>query len=406
MKTVLLDNGLTLALVHFPGSTAGFDFCANYGPAFEGKKEAGIGHFLEHVFLSGSRKYGRKKPFSLVEGRGGELNAFTSMEETHFYSRVRCADFSLPAKIFGACFNDFSFKEKHVATEKKIILNEIKEVKDHPVKRLFDEFWEIALPKPFNRSILGTEKTVSKITPAMLERCLKKNYFSQNCVFGIATSLPEKKILGEIGSAFSFRAGRTKKIKAKAGWRKARERESIAKTEQAHCCLGFPVMPANSEPYFAMTLIDCYLGGGISSKLMQEIREKRGLSYQVATYLDVEKAHGVFAVYFSTKPEKVNEAKKLVLKEFERLQSKKLGSQVLSKLKNQVIGSKSLELENSYNNARLAVECLLYGWGSPEQFIEKIKAVSAEEIKQVARDFLQTEEYAFAKLLPEKSASK
>ncbi|MCX6802376.1 MAG: pitrilysin family protein [Candidatus Diapherotrites archaeon] len=316
MQKVLLENRLVLAIEPFPGKTAGLDFCVNYGPVFEKKSEAGIGHFLEHVFLSGSKKLGRKKPFDLIEGKGGELNAFTSVEETHYYNRIQNADFALPIRVFGECFNDFFFGEKHVETEKKIILNEIREVKDHPVKRLFEEFTEIALEPPFNRSILGTEKTVGGITPKKLGKCLRKNYLSKNCVFGISTSLPEPQITAEIESAFSFRPGRKKTAKQKPMKPKAVERESRTKAEQAHCCLGFPVMAAGHEDYFAMELIECYLGGGISSRLLQEIREKRGLSYQVSAYLDVEKTHGAFAVYFSTKPEKIKEAKGLVLKEF------------------------------------------------------------------------------------------
>ncbi|MFH1234622.1 MAG: pitrilysin family protein [Candidatus Diapherotrites archaeon] len=400
MQKVLLDNGLVLAIERFPGGTTGLDFSIGYGPVFEKKSEAGIAHFLEHVFLSGSRKFGRKKPFDLIEGKGGELNAFTSMEETHFYCRILSRDFSLPAAVFGECFDDFSFGEKHVETEKKIILNEIREVKDHPVKRLFDEFTEIALEPPFNRNIIGAEKTVSKITASKLEKCLRKNYLSKNSVFGIATSLSAGEVAGKIEDSFSFRRGKMKTRRPIKPKPKAAERESRAKTEQAHCCLGFPVMPAGHEDYFAMELIECYLGGGISSRLMQEIREKRGLSYQVSAYLDVEKTHGTFAVYFSTKPEKIKEAKGLVLAEFEKLRKKELSAAVLGRVKSQVIGSKTLELENSFNKARIAAECLRYGWHSPEQFLEKIKAVSAADIRRISMQYLQTEEYAFAKLLP------
>lgn len=406
MQPICLENGLTLVIGFFPGKSTGIDFCINYGSAFERRGEAGIAHFLEHVFFSGSKKLGRKKPFELIEGRGGELNAFTSKEETHYYSRIQNKEFNAPLRVLGECFNNGFFEKRSVEIEKKIILNEIRELTDNPVKRLFDEFIEICLQPPYNKRTIGTKKSVKAIDSTRLRKCLKKNYCSKNCVLGIATSLKEEKIIKEVEESFMPRKGRRKTLKESPPKPRAVERESKAKTEQAHCCLGFPVMNACHKDYLTLELIEVYLGGGLSSKLVQEIREKRGLSYAVSANLNAEKTHGLFTVYFSTEPEKVEMVKKLVLKEFKKLQEREISNRILSKIKKQLIGSKALEQESSFNSAKSFVESWLYGAGPFDQIIKRIGKIKPRDIKRVSREFLQTEEFAFASLLPLKKKQK
>ena len=113
MKVHTLSSGITLALGGYQGKSTGIDLCLRFGSAFENAKQAGIAHFLEHMFFSGSR-LGRRRPFEMVEGSGGELNAFTSKEETHYYSRIQDRAFSVPVKVMAECFNSGFFKEGDV----------------------------------------------------------------------------------------------------------------------------------------------------------------------------------------------------------------------------------------------------------------------------------------------------
>lgn len=403
MRTLSLDNGLTLVLDKYPGKSTGLDLCFNFGSAFEKREEAGIAHFLEHMFFSGS-KLGKRKPFEKVEGKGGELNASTSKEETHYHSRIQNNEAETPVEVLAKCFNEGHFKEKEVELEKQIILNEIRQARDHPVRRLFDEFIEICLPAPFGRRTIGLEKTVKKITASKLEKRLRKNYLSQSTVLGIVTSLNEEKIVNLIEENFNQRKGRKALLKEKKIKPKSVERKSTVETQQAHCCLGFPVMNALHKDYYLMELIEAYLGGGLSSRLVQEIREKRGLSYSVNTYLDSERAHGVFLVYFSTAPQKVRRVKKIVIKEFESLQRKELEKSVLKRAKKNLIGSKILDLENSFKSAQDIVHAHLYNKGSFEDRMQKIKKATAKNVKKTAKEFLQTEEFAFASLFPPKKS--
>ena len=372
MERLSLANGITLLVGNYAGRTSGIDLCFNYGSAFEKASNAGIAHFLEHMFFSASKAFGRKRAFEVVEGAGGELNAFTSREETHYYARVQNNAFVKPIEVLAECFNDGLFQEKDVELEKKIILNEIRESNDNPVRRLFDEFLEVCLKMPFGRRTIGSEKTVSKISARKLKACFKKNYLSPNAVIGVATPINKKKVARELGEKFTARMGHKPKLRSKPARPHANEHIAYAKTEQAHCCLGFPVMNACHESHIVMELIDEYLGGGLSARLPQEIREKRGLSYAVSTWLESEKTHGAFAVYFSTSKEKVFRAKKLVLKEFERLQKKKLDRKTVIGLKQRLLGSKAIEFENSFQRAKALVETELYGWSDPQELDREI----------------------------------
>jgi len=399
MNEFKTESGLTVLIERFPGVTTGIDLCAGFGSIFEREKEAGIAHFLEHVFFSGS-KLGRKKPFVLVEGKGGELNAFTSKEETHFFSRIHSSEIRAPLKVFSDCFNQGTFKEKDVELEKKIILNEIKESKDSPVRRLFTEFTELSLPKPFNRPTIGFSKTVNSINPKKLHRALKENYYSKNCMIGIATSLPEKKVLSLVSKLFKERKSKAQRKPLFRPSKKATERKSFTKIEQAHCCLGFPVMPAKHKNYFAFELISNYLGGGLSSRLAQEIREKRGLSYAISANYDAEEVYGLFAVYFSTSPSNITKTKKLIEAELERMQKKTLSGADLRRAKKQLIGRNALESENSFNTARSLIERKKYGHGSIKEQEEKIKLLTAPDIRRVAKEYLKPKDYFFSSLLP------
>jgi len=401
MNEFKTESGLTVLIEKFPGTTTGIDLSVGFGSSFEHEKEAGIAHFLEHIFFSGS-KLGRKKPFVLVEGAGGELNAFTSKEETHFYSRIHSSEIKAPLKVFSDCFNQGLFKEKEIELEKKIILNEIKESKDNPVRRLFTEFIELSLPKPFNRPTIGFNKTVNAINAKKLRSTLTENYYSKNCILGIATSLPEKKVLSLVETLFRERKGKARRKPVFKASKKAAEKKSFTKTEQAHCCLGFPAMNARHPDYFAFELISNYLGGGLSSRLAQEIREKRGLSYAISANYNAEELHGLFAVYFSTNPLNITKTKKLIELELERVQKKQLSGVDLRRAKKQLIGNKALELENSFNTAHSLVERKKYNHGSIAEQEEKIRSLTARGIQRVAKEYLKPKNYFFSSLLPKK----
>ncbi len=401
MNEFKTESGLTVLIERFPGTTTGIDLCTGFGSVFERENEAGIAHFLEHVFFSGS-KLGRKKPFVLVEGKGGELNAFTSKEETHFFSRIISSEIKAPLKVFSDCCNQGLFKEKDVELEKKIILNEIKESKDNPVRRVFNEFIELSLPKPFNRPTIGFNKTVNSINPKKLRRAFEENYYSKNSMLGIATSLPEKKVLPLVDKLFKERKGKAQRKPAFKPAKKAEERKSFTKTEQAHCCLGFPAMNARHPDYFAFELISNYLGGGLSSRLVQEIREKRGLSYAISANYSAEENHGLFTVYFSTNPLNITKTKKLIEIELERMQKKRLSGLDLRRAKKQLIGRNALDLENSFNMARALIERKKYGHGSLAEQEEKIKSLTIPGIQRVAKEYLKPKNYFFSSLLPKK----
>ena len=406
MKVHELKNGLTLITNRFPGKTTGIDFAVNYGSVFEKPEQAGAAHFLEHLFFSCSRRFGRRKPFEIIEGSGGDLNAFTSREETHYYSRIQSSEFGKALGIFSECFNDALIRKSDTETERKIILNEIKESMDNPVRRVYCDFVAVCLDMPFGRKVIGSEKTVSRTSQAGLSKLLKANYPTKNCVMGIASGLPEQDIINLVQKSFHARKGKKNKPKPSNAKPNGREKIARAKTQQAHCCYGYPAIPAGHKNYFALELISTYLGDGLSSRLVQEIREKRGLSYAVNSAALCEKNHGLFMTYFSSEPGKIDKIRKIISREIAAIREKGIAPGALKQAKTQLIGSRALELENSFYSAKAGVDAFMYGHGTPGQEAGKIMSVKKREIIETANELFPAEKESFAALLPEKTRLK
>ncbi len=397
-----LKSGLTVLFEPAEQESSAIDIAVGFGSALEPRGKAGIAHFIEHMFFTGTPERSRKSVFQAIEEVGGEMNAFTSRQGTHYYSRILGRHFSRSLDVMLGCYNSCLFEEKELELERRIILNEIRDAIDRPSRFVVDEFLRDCLPAEMGRRVIGTKESVSSISREDLLGQFRTAYNPNNTVVGITAKGNASEAVEKISTLGEGRKGRRVEKKIREAKPKLKRREIERKTEQAHICIGFPVMNARSRDYPAFEIIDALLGGGISSRLVQEIREKRGLSYAVQTLFQAEMDYGFFLVYAAAKPRRVREIEEIALREFERIGQGVLTEKELERGKNYVEGREILARENSEDRARWLTQAELFGWQDFDEWMKRIRQVSAEQVRETAEKYLNTSEYVLTSLRPKK----
>jgi len=401
IERTVLKNGLTILFEKNGQQSAAINLAVGFGSAFERTGKGGMAHFIEHMFFTGSKKYDRKRVFQTIEEVGGEMNAFTTKQSTQYYSKVPRKHFSRALDVIVDCYNNCLFGGKEIELERKIILNEIRDSIDHPARFVVGEFLGDCLPGKFGRRTLGTKESVSSISRTDLLSQFTEAYNPGNTVIGITAPKKPESLAGLAGLG-GKRKGKKVAGKFPKARREMKRRTIKRKTEQTHLCIGVPVMNSMSPDYYAFELVDAVLGGGISSRIVQEVREKKGLSYAVQTVFQAEQDYGFFFVYAATKPQNAKEIESIVLREFRRLGEKKLSPGELARAKGYVEGREILSRENSENRARWLAEAEMFKWKDFSEWVQKVKAVKAEEVRGAAEEYLDAEKYVITKIEPKK----
>lgn len=397
VKPVLL-SGTKLLCNRTASDVFAIDICVNFGSALE--KKPGIAHFIEHMFFSGTRRFSRKEIASRIDSVGGILNAFTSREYTHYYIKVKAEHYKLAIDTLFECLNNCEFFPKELELERRIILNEIKDMQDTPVKYAISEFTKLCLPGAFGRAIIGNEKSVLRLKRGDLLKEFKRTHCKSNIMLSIAgpkdVSSYAKRIAFHLESLREGKRLKLKKCKAKP---KRKEKLIERDVKQAHLCIGFPAVSSAEHGYAAFSLIEAILGGGLSSRIVYEVREKRGLSYVVDPFLEAEPKHGLFGVYLTTRPEKVNKAKDIIIKELEKLREGKITAKELKRAKNYIMGTKTLEWEDSFELAKDSAFAECSGW-TWKDYIKTIKELGVKELRDVAQELIPSEEFCMVAIMP------
>ena len=375
------------------------DIQVNFGSAFELNREAGIAHFLEHMFFSGTKRLSRKQITGRIDSVGGTINAFTTRENIQYYIKVRGENSMLAMNTLFDCFNNCEFFENELELERKIILNEIRDMRDNPVKRTLSEFVKLCLSGSYARPIIGSEKTVSSFKRRDLINAFKKSHFAGNTTVSISAPGSAKKYISILEELLPKSKKGNLKLKKCRARPKSKTKVLEKEVEQAHFCIGFPAVGSSSEDYAVVSLIEAILGGGLSSRIVYEVREKRGLSYIVQPFFDSEPRHGYFAVYLATTPEKVEGAKSVVLKEFARIREREVSLKELKKAKQHILGTKTLDWEDSLERVKDSIFAKRSGWSWREYF-KKIREADAKELRNVAREIVPSDEFCSVLLRP------
>lgn len=408
-----LPNGLRVVLMPMPGTdTATVVVMTGTGSRYENEKENGLAHFLEHMFFKGTKKRPSAKAISEeLDGVGAVYNAFTAKERTAYYAKVRSQyiDTAL-AVISDICLNS-TLPEKEISKERGAIIQEIDMYEDMPMRTVDDVFDGLLFgtEHPLGRTILGPKENIRSFKRKDFAEYMRKHYTPANTIVCVAGSFPVAKTFLKIKREF----GKMKKGEAHSyrSFLEAQKAPRVAiktkQTDQTQLILGVPAHSYVHPDEHVQTVLATILGGGMSSRLFTEVREKRGLAYSVHAWAEKYPDTGYLAVQAGVEHGKLEKTVSTVLTELKKMKRTPVSSAELKKAKAYLKGTMTLSLETSNARAVYAATSLV-NLGSirpPEDILAQIDKVTARDVQRVARDLFKKEKLNLAIIGPHESAS-
>jgi predicted Zn-dependent peptidase len=400
-KKTVFENGLTLLSERLPEyRSLSMGIWVRVGTRHETGNLAGASHFLEHMLFKGTGKRSALDIAREVDQVGGEFNAFTAREHTCFHLLLLDRDYQLGLDILSDILLNSNLKTEEMERERKVILQEICMVEDSPEELAYDLFFEnIYGDHGLGKPILGTQKSICEMKREDVLRFFRTYYRPDQIIFSVAGDVShealKKKIRPLLKKIWPGRMNshaklnhwihpRAPKIQSGSWWV---ERP----TEQAHLIWGVQGLPYSSEDRFAAFLLNVYLGGGMSSSLFQEIREKNGLAYTVYSNLSPFVDSGVFSIYAATSPEQTALCLKLIEKCVTQVKKKPLSKKELTLIQNNLKGTILLSSDNAESRMCSIAknEIFLREYISPEDVCRQIDRVTPEQIQRVAHELFQ-----------------
>lgn len=403
----VFKNGLTLLLVPTPGSIATtFMVLARAGSKYETKTMNGISHFLEHMMFKGTET----RPSALqisseLDGVGAQYNAFTGHEMTAYYAKVK-NEFGLRAlDIISDLYLNPIFDEKEIEKEKGVIVEEINMYEDLPQRKVQELFLQCVYgDQPAGWPIAGSRENVRSFGREDFLRYRKAHYVPQATVLVVAGGFEPREVISFLRKQFSHVFAGAKSPKKKVIDSQAKPRELIfsKESDQTHLVLGFRAFSLFDRRKYVLQVLTDVLGGGMSSRLFHRIREEMGAAYYVRASDDLYSDHGFLSMSAGVTHAKAKDVLRAGLQEFSRLCKEKVSEKELVKAKDHIIGTFSLSLETSDEVALFYAtqEILSMRLQRPEEAIQKIRAVTAEDMRGVARTLFRANRLNFALVGP------
>ena len=383
----ILKNGLRILTSTRPHlETVSLGVWIKTGSAFEKEDVNGISHFFEHTCFKGTTRRNALQISEEIEDVGGQMNAYTSREFTAFYAKMLKGDTELALDMISDILQDATFPEEELQKEREVVVQEIKQSIDTPDDIIFDYLQETAFPgQPLGRTILGPAEKVRSFTADTLRGYLASNYAAENIVVCAVGNIEHETFVKMTESRWSGYKSKTDfRIEPqvyKGGF--FIEKRDI---EQAHIVLGFQGFRYESEDYYPGIIFSTLFGGGMSSRLFQEIREKRGLVYTVYSFANSHTQNGLFGIYAGTGKEELKELMPVVAEEIRKVCNEKVSAKELERAKTQLKASMLMGLESSSSSAEvLARQMLLFDRVIPvEEMVSRVEKVSLEDIQNAA----------------------
>ncbi|MEW2440299.1 M16 family metallopeptidase [Micromonospora marina] len=400
VRRTVLPSGLRVLTEAVPAMrSVSFGIWVSVGSRDETGTQAGAAHFLEHLLFKGTNKRSALEISAQIEAVGGETNAFTTKEYTCYYARVLDEDLPLAIDVMCDLVADSVLAPADVETERGVILEEIAMHDDEPGDEVHDLFARAVYgDHPLGRLISGTEETVTPMTRRQIQGFYRRRYTPPQIVIAAAGNLDHTAVVKLVRQALrgtpldtdpaspAPHRLATPAVRTKPATTLVEPKE----TEQAHVILGCPGIDRTDDRRFALGVLNNVLGGGMSSRLFQEIREQRGLAYSVYSYASQYADSGVFAVYAGCAPGKVDEVLDLTRAELARVAAEGITEAELARGKGMSKGSFVLGLEDTGSRmSRLAKGELLYGNLMPvDDLLARVDAVTLDDVNTLAADLL------------------
>jgi predicted Zn-dependent peptidase len=386
-----LPSGLTVITDTMPHlETAALGVWAGVGGRDEKPDEHGISHLLEHMAFKGTTKRSSREIVEEIEAVGGDLNAGTSTETTAYYARVMKADVPLALDVLSDILANPSFVPDELEREKNVIVQEIGAAQDTPDDVVFEHLNELCYPdQPMGRSLLGTAKTLKGFNRDTLRGYLSTHYRGPDMVVAAAGAVDHKRVVEEVSQRFASFEGEPAPKPQTAMFGKGGSRVVHRELEQAHLTLALEGVPQTDLSLFSLQVFTNTLGGGMSSRLFQEVREKRGLCYSIYTFHAPYTDTGFFGLYTGTDPGDAPEMMEVVVDVITDA-VETLTEAEIARAKAQMKAGLLMALESCSSRAeQLARHVLAYGRPlTVEELVARIDAVSVESTRNAARALL------------------
>jgi predicted Zn-dependent peptidase len=381
-----LAGGLTVASETMPRvETVSVGAYVAVGTRYEREEENGISHFLEHMAFKGTERRSAADIAREVEAVGGHINAYTAREQTAYYLKLLKEDLALGVDILGDILCHSVFLPEEIERERGVILQEIGQANDTPDDIVFDHFQETAFPgQPMGWPTLGREATIRALGRAQLRAYMEHHYAPARTVIAAAGAVDHDALVELVRRHFQDLPGRVAEAPLPARYQGGEFRES-RDLDQVHIVLGFPGLPYGDPDYYAGLLLSTLLGGGMSSRLFQEVREKRGLVYSIYSFTQPYRDAGLFGIYAGTGEKELAELIPVTLAELRAVQ-RHIEAEELARARAQVKAGLLMSLESTGSRCEhIARHLQIYGRVIPvEEIIARIEAVSEADILRVA----------------------
>ena len=400
VRKTVHSSGLRIVTEEIPNvRSAAFGIWVNVGSRDETPRVAGASHFLEHLLFKGTKTRSALDISAAIEAVGGEMNAFTSKEYTCFYARTIDTDLPLAIDVISDLITSSIARPEDVDAERKVVLEEISMRDDDPSDLVHELFAETFYGNtPLGRSILGSVDSINSLTRNAIFNYYKRRYLPSEIVISVAGNLHAGKVQEQVIKALSrdgflSNTGQPSSIRSAAHGRRKSESEIgliNRKTEQAHLFLGVEGVARDDNRRFAMSVLSAALGGGMSSRLFQEIREKRGLAYSVYSYTQQFAGSGMIGCYAGCSPKRAPEVVALIREILNDVAINGLTHEELIRAQGAVKGSLVLSQEDTGSRmSRIGKSELVHGEVLGfDEILGAISAVTTSEIRDLAGEFL------------------
>lgn len=404
-------SGLRLVTVPMEGTkTATVLVLVGTGSRYETKNINGISHFLEHMMFKGTTK--RPDKIQIVkelESIGAEYNAFTSKEYTGYYARASAEKLDLMTDVISDIFLNSLLDGKEIEMERGVIVEEINMYQDMPSRYIGDLFEGLLYKdQPMGWNIAGEKETVTAIKREEFVNYFNSHYIAENTVVAIAGNVTDENATALVEKYFSNAREGSPVIKVPVADEQSGPKSLVhfKETDQAHFHVGVRAFDMFDDRRYPLSLLNMIFGGGMTSRLFQEVREKRGLAYYVGASSDLYTDCGVFLARAGVNKDKTVEAIEVVLEEMRKIKETGVTEAELQQAKDHLNGSMAIYLESSMNMASDYCESVLFEKKvlTPEERLGKINSVKLEEVNRLAWELLDTSKLNFAIIGPYKDA--
>jgi predicted Zn-dependent peptidase len=384
-----LPNGIRMVHHITTSEVAHCGVIINAGSRDELADEHGMAHFIEHMLFKGTQKRKAYHILSRLEDVGGELNAYTTKEETVVLASFMREHYPRAIELIGDIVFSSSFPPAEIEKEKEVVIEEINSYLDNPAEYIFDEFEELAFRgQPIGRNTLGEPKTVRHITRKKITEFISRNYSTDQIVFCSVGKIGEKEVIKLFEKSFSNIPSRFCEKRKRADYcYKPVNEEKKKDTYQNHCIIGNIAYDLHSDRRMGLFILNNILGGqGLNSRLNMSLREKRGYAYNVESMYNPYTDTGLFTIYFGTDSRNLEKSISLTHKELDKLCREPLGSFQLSRARNQIKGYLLRSYENHENMMlSLGKSLLIFDRiESLQEIFKKIDSVTTAELMDTA----------------------